>query len=38
MASMPGRLPVDANLLFKLAEHGLRDEVTPLMIRVEYSF
>jgi hypothetical protein len=32
-----GRLLIDANVLFKLDEHGLRDKLTPL-IGVEYSF
>ena len=32
-----GRLLIDANVLFKLDEHGLRDKVTPL-IGIEYSF
>jgi hypothetical protein len=36
-ANVFGRLLIDANLLFKLDEHGLRDKVTPL-IGVEYSF
>jgi hypothetical protein len=31
------RLLVDANLLFKLDDHGLRDKVTPL-IGIEYAF
>jgi hypothetical protein len=36
-ANVFGRLLIDANLLFKLDEHGLRDKVTPL-IGIEYSF
>jgi hypothetical protein len=36
-ANVLGRLLLDANLLFKLDEHGLRDKVTPL-VGVEYSF
>jgi hypothetical protein len=36
-ANLLGRVLVDANLLFKLDEHGLRDKVTPL-IGLEYSF
>lgn len=32
-----GRLLIDANLLFKLDENGLRDKVTPL-IGIEYGF
>jgi hypothetical protein len=32
-----GRLLVDANVLFKLDDHGLRDNVTPL-IGIEYGF
>jgi hypothetical protein len=36
-ANVLGRLLVDVNLLFKLDEKGLRDNVTPL-IGLEYSF
>jgi len=32
-----GRLLVDANLLFSLDDHGVRDKITPL-IGFEYSF
>ena len=36
-ANVLERLLVDANLLFKIDEHGLRDRVTPL-VGLEYSF
>lgn len=36
-ASLFQRLLLDANLLFKFDEHGLRDKVTPL-IGIEYAF
>jgi hypothetical protein len=36
-ASLFERLLVDANLLFSLDDHGLRDKVTPL-IGIEYAF
>ena len=36
-ANLLDRLLVEANLLFKLDEHGLRDKVTPL-IGIEYAF
>ena len=36
-ANLLERLLVDANLLFKIDEHGLRDRVTPL-VGLEYSF
>jgi hypothetical protein len=36
-ASLSQRLLLDANLLFKLDEHGLRDKVTPL-VGLEYAF
>jgi len=32
-----GRLLIDANLLFSLNDHGLRDTLTPL-IGLEYGF
>ena len=32
-----GRLLVDANLLFALDDHGVRDKVTPL-VGFEYTF
>ena len=32
-----GRLLVDANVLFRLDKHGLRDNVTPL-VGIEYGF
>lgn len=35
--SLSERLLIDANLMFKLDEHGLRDKVTPL-IGIEYAF
>lgn len=35
--NVPDRLLLDANLLFALDDHGLRDKVTPL-VGFEYSF
>jgi hypothetical protein len=32
-----GRLLVDANVLFSLDNHGVRDKITPL-VGFEYSF
>jgi hypothetical protein len=32
-----GRLLLDANVLFKLDDHGLRDTITPL-VGLEYGF
>jgi hypothetical protein len=36
-ANVFGRLLLDANLLFKFDEHGLRDKLTPL-VGLEYAF